>query len=718
MPDKNTILSQPEESPNFAPRFYGITFLVFAIFITGVWLVGRYTAADLARDMQGWQEKLNLIAESRTADVSGWVSGHFKDMRTLADNPSLQLYLTELQTAPTEKNGATQQEPAQKSYLRTLLIFTADRTGFSAPGVDAIHANVQQESKNGMAVIDNDNQMIVSTAMQPATRDLMLARAKSHVAGQEALIDIGKDDEGTLHIGFVVPIFSIQGEHDANAQIGKVVGIKTIDANLFGLLKHPGTTERTLESILVRNGGDDGSMMEFISPLQDGTAALGKQVQRDEAKYVEAGLMKTVGAFLGDASSRDYRDKRVLATSREVAGTPWTLVVKIDRDEALAASDVQRGSMVVFFILIIAIIILIVFTVWWQAHSKRAMLMSRYFKKLAAQAQAQEQLLRLVADHQPEPIYIVDKRQTYQFANQKAADAADMSAGSVAGKTLHDVRGGARAEHIWEQCNKALRNNQVIYDVTHVPVDIGEQVVRSAYVPLEHIPVSTLPPHTPGVLIVEQDISEIVHEREGRLETQNQLIETLVRLVDKRDPFAANHSLLVSQIAQEIAIDMDLDNITIEATRVAGCLMNIGKIVVPTELLTKTESLTPEEKAVISDSMQMAADLVKDVNFEGPVAETLHQWQEKWDGTGPMGLKGEAILISARIIAVSNAFIGMISPRSWRTAIEIPAANRFLMDQADTHFDRRVVIALVNYVDNHSGAAWLKRVLEEQRNAA
>jgi HD-GYP domain-containing protein (c-di-GMP phosphodiesterase class II) len=100
------------------------------------------------------------------------------------------------------------------------------------------------------------------------------------------------------------------------------------------------------------------------------------------------------------------------------------------------------------------------------------------------------------------------------------------------------------------------------------------------------------------------------------------------------------------------------------------------------------------------------------------VAETLRQWQEKWDGNGPMGLKGEAILVSARIIAVANAFIGMISPRSWRTAIPMESANKFLLDQSDIHFDRRVVVALINFVENHSGRAWIHEILEGQKDAA
>lgn len=228
----------------------------------------------------------------------------------------------------------------------------------------------------------------------------------------------------------------------------------------------------------------------------------------------------------------------------------------------------------------------------------------------------------------------------------------------------------------------------------------------------------TLPPDTKGAIVVEQDISDAMHERERRIEIQQQIVHTLVRLVDRRDPFAANHSTLVSMMAYEVASDMQLDEITIETTRLAGNLMNVGKIVIAPELLTKTDDLSDDEKKAIRHSMQSAVDLLKDIRFDGPVADTLRQWQEKWDGTGPLGRKGEEILISARIIAVSNAFIGMISPRSWRTAMPIEQANKYLLDNAGTHFDRKVVIALINHVENHRGRQWIKQAIEEKRSAA
>lgn len=711
-----------DEQPNFTPKLYGIALVVAGIVLGGMWLVQRFSEMDYQRDLQGWREKINLIAESRAADVQGWVNNNFQELRTLADNPSLQLYMTELQLLeegkkPARAEGESGAEPSQKSYLRNLLLYTAQRAGFGANGNgQRIPANVQKASKNSLAILDKSGKLVVATAMPAKTRDMLIEHVRNIEPGNEVLLNIQKDEEGTPYIGFVVPVYAIQGERNADSQLGTVIGVKTLeDSGLIGLLKHPGTTENTLEAIIVRST-DEG--VDYLSPLLDGSEPLSIMGVADEPAVALQALMGEAGSFV--AGLRDYRGKLVLATSRIVSHTPWSLVVKIDQQEALAESTQRRAGLQLILFLLIAIIALLVATVWWRANSKRSVMVSNYFRRMAERSQAQEQLLRLVADYQPEPIYIVDGNGTLRFGNQQLAEDARISLEALSGRSLQEARGVSRAEHLAEKCSEVLSNGQIAYEIERSVEGTRDtkRVYRNAFVPLDHIPMISLPKPTPGVLIVEQDITEIVRERELRMRTQRQLTETLVTLVDKRDPFSANHSKLVSQLAYEVAVQMELDSTSIETASKAGMLMNIGKIIVPPELLTKASPLTVEEKRTIHQSMNMAAELMEGISFDGPVAETLRQWQEKWDGTGPHGLMGEDILITARIIACANAFIGMVSPRSWRTAMSIEAASRFLMEQSDAHFDRRVVVALLHFIDNNDGKLWLSRVVSEGREAA
>ena len=94
--------------------------------------------------------------------------------------------------------------------------------------------------------------------------------------------------------------------------------------------------------------------------------------------------------------------------------------------------------------------------------------------------------------------------------------------------------------------------------------------------------------------------------------------------------------------------------------------MNLGKILVPEALLTKTGDLTEEERAIIRDSILGSADLLEGVAFDGPVVPTIRHIHENWDGSGPEGLEGENIEVGARVVSVANAFAGMTSARAWR----------------------------------------------------
>ena len=238
------------------------------------------------------------------------------------------------------------------------------------------------------------------------------------------------------------------------------------------------------------------------------------------------------------------------------------------------------------------------------------------------------------------------------------------------------------------------KTHEMELDATH-----GVRVYRSEFIPMEAR--ADMPA---GALMVSQDISDSVRERQKREQVMRQLVNTLVSLVDRRDPFSAHHSARVSDVARAIATEMDLDSVIVETASIAGSLMNLGKIEIPAELLTKQGGLTDDERKTIQESVLTSADLVSQIEFDGPVFETLGQLLENVDGTGmPVGLEGEKILISARVASVANAFVGMTSARSWRQGMPFDKAIDILFQDSNKKFDRGAVVALANYVDNRGG---------------
>ena len=387
----------------------------------------------------------------------------------------------------------------------------------------------------------------------------------------------------------------------------------------------------------------------------------------------------------------------LLQASTLIPESGWVVLARVAQQDALKESAGWRKKMMLIFLSTAAVVCGLMFAIW-----RSALHVSRRPKKSDSQTSttAREKLLHLVADNQPDPIYIVDGNNVCWFANARMVRGAHNIIGNVVGKPLDMLVGPGRAKDIAETNQKAMASGMSLSSVRRVSDEEKVAVIRAEHIPLRSIPMDGMPKNSPGVLVVEHDITEVVNERERRARTLRQLIDTLVMLVDQRDPYSANHSAYVAQIARDIAAEMKLETMWIDTTEIAGRLMNIGKIIVPSELLTKRESLNENEMRTIRSGMDTSANLLQKIEFDGPVVETLRQAQEHWDGSGPMKLRGDDILISARIIAVANAFVGMISPRSYRSAIGVDAATKILLENINSKYDRGPVVALVNNIES------------------
>jgi HD-GYP domain-containing protein (c-di-GMP phosphodiesterase class II) len=670
--------------------------LVTVLALAGFLLVRSFADDQQQREITQWQNKLNLIADSRSADISTWLTRHFSELDAAVSNPALQLYLTSLMNAkePTAVNGMGQE------VFHNVLAMTGDRLGFfTKPGNElaAVAANVHAPPGTGLAIVAGDGRIVISTQGLPVLDSELAAKVSAAPRGQASLIDMFTAADGSKRIGFVIPIYPIQGDRTADQQIGKLVGVKTLGDDFYKLLVQPGSSEKTLEAMLVRKEGDNVS---YLTPAKS-DAVLATQFALSTPDLDASYAITSPGNF---AIKRDRQSHPVLMTSRAIANSPWTLLLHIDRDQALAHSDSWRVKMQCIMFLAILTILTSMIAVWWYATSKRALLLSAQTARLAAHSIAQERLLRVVTDNQPEPIFIADSKNIVRFANAKATALFNTPMDNVVGKELGALLGAARAKGYIE-ANAIAAVQKPAVRTPHREAD--GRIVRSEHIALGPIPIDGLPHATAGVLVVEQDVTDIVTERERRVRTLRHLIDTLVRLVDARDPNAANHSASVALVAREVAQEMGLSHMLVETAETAGNLMNIGKIAVPSAILTKKAALAKDEMQAIQESMQQSAALLSGIEFDGPVVETLEQAAEYYDGSGWLKLSGEQILVTARIIAVANSFIGMISARSYRGAISIERATTLLLEKIDTQFDRRVVVALINFIENKQGRQML-----------
>ncbi|MDD2388445.1 MAG: PAS domain S-box protein [Desulfobacterales bacterium] len=185
--------------------------------------------------------------------------------------------------------------------------------------------------------------------------------------------------------------------------------------------------------------------------------------------------------------------------------------------------------------------------------------------------------------------------------------------------------------------------------------------------------------HYQGIII---DITERKRVEEKLLRSLESLrkaigttIQVMVAAVETRDPYTAGHQNRSADLARAIATEMGLPRERIEGIRIAGSIHDIGKMSVPAEILSKPIKLKALEFALIKEHAGKGFEMLKDVESPWPLAEIVYQHHERMDGSGyPRHLKGEEILIEARILAVADVVEAMASHRPYRPAIGLNAA--------------------------------------------
>jgi len=205
----------------------------------------------------------------------------------------------------------------------------------------------------------------------------------------------------------------------------------------------------------------------------------------------------------------------------------------------------------------------------------------------------------------------------------------------------------------------------------------------------------------PAIIGLIQDISEKKRAEEEIQRYVEQLktafmstVEVATIISEMRDPYTAGHERRVAGIAVAIGTELGFDPHRRAGLRIAGQLHDIGKITVPSEILSKPGRFSAIERQLVQQHAQASYDVLKNVEWSWPVAEVALQHHERMDGSGyPHGLKGEAILLEARIMAVADVVEAMSSHRPYRPGLGIEAALAEIERGRGTAYDANVADA-------------------------
>ncbi len=201
-----------------------------------------------------------------------------------------------------------------------------------------------------------------------------------------------------------------------------------------------------------------------------------------------------------------------------------------------------------------------------------------------------------------------------------------------------------------------------------------------------------------GIDITErkQAEEEVKRGYEQLHETFISTVNALASTVEMKDQYTAGHQPRVTQLACAIAKEMGLSVEQIEGIRMAASIHDIGKVIVPAEILSKPGPLTEIQFEMIKMHPQAGYDILKGIKFPWPVAQIILQHHELMDGSGyPRGLSGEEIMVEARILTVADVIEAMNSHRPYRPAFDMKVALEEISQNRGTFYDPEVVDACI-----------------------
>lgn len=312
--------------------------------------------------------------------------------------------------------------------------------------------------------------------------------------------------------------------------------------------------------------------------------------------------------------------------------------------------------------------------------------------ELAASHQQRVELLDALSD----PVVTLDSQAKVTAVNVAGARVVGYARKDILGRSMQDFVAPPDRQRTIDAFSQLMRGQPIGVEVTVLRKDGSTLPFEFQGVPLKDPAGQVV-----GAVASGRDISQRV-EAEARIRrhlfgletTLRQTIAAIATMVEKRDGYLAGHQERVTALALAIADRMGLDQHRREGLRHASICHDIGKIQIPSEILSKPSKLTEAEFAMVKAHPEVGYEILNKIDFPWPIAEIVRQHHERFNGSGyPRGLVGEQILLEARILAVADTVEAMTSHRPYRPALGPDAALREIRRGRGILYDAAVVEA-------------------------
>ena len=305
--------------------------------------------------------------------------------------------------------------------------------------------------------------------------------------------------------------------------------------------------------------------------------------------------------------------------------------------------------------------------------------------------------LQMIMDSVPAIITYKDTESKIIRANKTMANSLKMPVKDIVGKTTEELFPKEQAEKMRKDDREVIVSGKPKRDIIQ-PFTTPDGI---RWLTTDKIPYKDKEGKVAGVIGLSKDIT-VQRKSEQKLQqtyqrlkkTMDATIDTMSKIIEAKDPYTSGHQHRVCQLAVSLAQELGFAEDKIERIRIASLIHDIGKIGLPTEILSRPTKLTEIEFSLIKNHSQIGYDILSSIEFFYPIAQIILQHHERPNGTGyPNNLKGDEFLLEAKIIGVADVVEAMSSHRPYRPALGTEKALEEISQNKGILYDPEVVDA-------------------------
>jgi PAS domain S-box-containing protein len=676
--DFDLVFSKIEESdaPDASRLITRATLLVIALVVVAgalvTWVLGN-RESQIFGDLQ---QRTEILSSTRAEVLKTWLDSLGNSGQRLSRSDVFRLFAAEV--------GLAGGLPTQNSPLGAQMPYM----------IEAISEYARQEGLIGAYLVDRRGRAILASGGAPALTRGQRDAAVAVYARKTRRVTPARETRHGLTVDVILPVAPPQEKTPATPGTVAAVFVFTtsVQSALGDILKPAPLMVASDRTRLIQV---DGKARLEVDPR-----AQTKLAAHNWGEALSIGERLPFGLRPSAAGGAP-----VFSSGTWVSGMPWLVIHEVDAGLALASFREFGWGVIGLAVAVTLLLVAAFIAFWWRQASEHNQALAAQYRDLGGRINAQRRFLENVMKTLSEMVGLKGTSGAYAYVNPSFAEAVGRSQGAVTGLDDSEIFGRGTAQALKKTDEQAHSASKPIMTERIIHLPAGPRHLQITKVPYREDAGNTT-----GILSVARDVTELREAEAKRQAAFQQMTRALVRTIETVDPFLGGHTRNVHEVGLALAQSMGLEAEEVATIDITAMLAQIGKVSIPREIVAKGDRLTAAEFDIMKSHVDNALGILRGVDFDLPVVETLAQIYERLDGSGyPKGLSGDQLSLPALILGVADVFCARLERRSYRDPITPQEAIAVLADNAEK-YDSRVVDALKEFIGSVAGEKFLAQI--------